>query len=165
MTALSALDPLVAVALGLCLLGVVGSIVPGVPGALGSLAGLFVYWHATGYTDPGVLVLVALVLTALTALAADLLAGPVAARLGGASTRTSLLAGGVGVVLLFVAGPLGVVVGIAGTVFAVELRRHGDSDRAARAAVATTVGALGSIAVQFLATLTVFGVLLAVALS
>jgi uncharacterized protein YqgC (DUF456 family) len=111
------------------------------------------------------LLFAALVLTALAALAADLLAGPVAARLGGASTRTSLLAGGVGIALLFVAGPLGVVVGIAGTVFVIELRRHGDRDRATRAAVATTVGALGSIAVQFLATLAVFVVLAAVALS
>jgi uncharacterized protein YqgC (DUF456 family) len=165
MTVVSGVEPLVAAALALCLLGVVGSVVPGVPGALGSLSGLFVYWHATGYTEPGVLLLVVLVLTALAALVADLLAGPVAARLGGASTRTSLLAGGVGVVLLFVAGPLGVVVGIAGTVFAIELRRHGDRDRATRAAVATTVGALGSIAVQLLATLAVFVVLAAVALS
>jgi len=164
MTVVSEVDPLVAVGLGLCLLGVVGSLVPGVPGALGSLAGLFVYWSATGGTEPGVLLFAALVLTGLVALAADLLAGPVAARLGGASTRTSLLAGGVGFALLFVAGPLGVVVGIAGTVFAVELRRHGDRDRATRAAVATTVGALGSIVVQFLATLAVFAALLAVTL-
>jgi uncharacterized protein YqgC (DUF456 family) len=165
MTVVAGVEPLVAAALALCLLGVVGSVVPGVPGALGSLAGLFVYWHATAYAEPGTLLLAALVLTALAALVADLLAGPVAARLGGASTRTSLLAGGVGVVLLFVAGPLGVVVGIAGTVFAIELRRHGDRDRATRAAVATTVGALGSIAVQLLATLAVFVVLAAVALS
>lgn len=165
MTALSGVDPFVAVGLGLCLLGVVGSVVPGVPGALGSLAGLFVYWYATGYADPGPLLLAALALTSFVALAADLLAGPVAARLGGASTRTSLLAGGVGFVLLFVAGPLGVVVGIAGTVFVVELRRHGDRERATRASIATTVGALGSIVVQFVATLAVFGVLLVVTLS
>lgn len=161
-TGLSGIEPLVAGGLGLCLLGVVGSLVPGVPGALGSLAGLFVYWHATGYTEPGVLLFAVLVLTGLVALATDLLAGPVAARLGGASTRTSLLAGGVGFALLFVAGPLGVVVGIAGTVFAIELRRHGDHERAIRAAVATTVGALGSIVVQFLATLVVFAALLTV---
>lgn len=165
MTALAGLDPLVAIGLGVCLLGVVGSVVPGVPGAVGSLAGLFVYWHATGYTEPGPVGLALLILTAFTALAADLLAGPVAARLGGASTRTGLLAGGVGFALLFVAGPLGVVVGIAGTVFAVELRRHGDHERATRAAVASTVGALGSIAVQLVATLAVFGVLVAATLS
>lgn len=165
MIALSGVDPLIAVALALCLLGVIGSVVPGVPGALGSLGGLFIYWYATGYAAPGTLLLVVLALTGFVALAADLLAGPVAARLGGASTRTSLLAGGVGFVLLFVAGPLGVVVGIAGTVFAVELRRHGDRERATRASIATTVGALGSIVVQFLATLTVFGVLFIVALS
>lgn len=124
---------------------------------------MFVYWFATGGTEPGVLLFAALVLTGLVALAVDLLAGPVAALLGGASTRTSLLAGGVGFALLFVAGALGVV-GIAGTVFAVELRRHGDRDRAIRAAVATTVGAIGSIVVQFLATLAVFGALLGVTL-
>jgi hypothetical protein len=147
------LDALVLAALALCLLGVVGSVVPGVPGALASLAGLGIYRYATG--DPGALVLAVLGLTCLVALAADLLAGPVAAKFGGAETRTSLLAGVVGFVLLFVLGPLGVVVGIAGTVFVLEFERHGDPERAARAAVATTVGALGSVVVQLLATLVV----------
>lgn len=158
-------EPLVAVAVLLAAVGVVGSVVPGVPGALGSLAGLGLYWYATGYADPGTLVLVVLFLTCLFALAADLLAGPLAARVGGAEMRTSLLAGVVGFALLFVAGPIGVVVGIAGTVFAVEYRRHGDRDRALRAAAATTVGALGSIVVQLLATLVVLGSLLLLALA
>ena len=129
------------------------SIIPGVPGALASLAGLGVYWWATG--DPGPLVLAVLAATCLIALAADLLAGPLAAKVGGAETRTSLLAGVVGVALLFVLGPVGVVVGIAGTVLALEFNRHGDLERAGRAAVATTVGALGSVLVQLLATLAV----------
>lgn len=149
------LDTLVLVALALCLVGVVGSVVPGVPGALASLAGLGLYRYVTG--DPGTLVLAVLTLTCVVALAADLLAGPLAAKVGGAETRTSLLTGLVGFALLFVLGPLGVVVGIAGTVFALEYRRHGDPERAGRAAVATTVGALGSLAVQLLATLSVLG--------
>ncbi|MFC7177737.1 DUF456 family protein [Halosegnis marinus] len=158
------IDLLVAAALLLAAVGVVGSVVPGVPGALGSLAGLGFYWYATGYADPGTLVFAVLLLTCLVALAADVLAGPLAARLGGAEARTSVLAGVVGFALLFVAGPLGVVAGIAGTVFAVEYRRHGDPDRALRAAVATTVGALGSIVVQLLATLAVLGSLLVLVL-
>lgn len=156
------LDPLVAVALGLCLVGVIGSVIPGVPGALASLVGVLGYWYATGYTSPSLLILAALVGTCIVALAADLLAGPVAARAGGARTSTSVLAGVVGFALLFVFGPLGVVLGIAGTVFAVEFYRHGDTDRAVQAAVATTVGALASIVVQLAATLLVLLVLLAV---
>jgi hypothetical protein len=147
------LDTLALAAVALCVVGVIGSIVPGVPGALASLAGLGVYWWATG--DPGPLVLAVLAATCLIALAADLLAGPLAAKVGGAETRTSLLAGVVGVALLFVLGPVGVVVGIAGTVLALEFNRHGDLERAGRAAVATTVGALGSVLVQLLATLAV----------
>lgn len=150
------LDAFILVAVFLCLVGVVGSIVPGVPGALASLAGLSLYRYTAG--EPGGFVLGVLALTCLVALAADLLAGPVAAKVGGAETRTSLLAGGVGFVLLFVLGPLGVVVGIAGTVFLLEYRRHEDPERAGRAAVATTVGALGSVIVQLLATLSVLGV-------
>ncbi|MFC6726642.1 hypothetical protein ACFQE1_20185, partial [Halobium palmae] len=47
-------EPLVLVAFGLLLLGVVGSVVPGLPGALGSLAGVGLYWYASDFGDPSV---------------------------------------------------------------------------------------------------------------
>lgn len=149
------LVPLVTVLL--LLAGVVGSILPGLPGASFSIAGVLFYWWQSGYTQPGLLLLVALLGLGLLALLADWFGGAAAAKAGGASTTTTVLAAIAGLLLLFVAGPLGVVVGIAGTVFLLEYRENGDVDASASAALYTTVGMLASAAVQALLTL---GVLL-----
>jgi hypothetical protein len=140
------------VAVALLLGGVLGSLLPGVPGPALSLAGVLGYWWASGYTSPGTLALVGLVLLGLLGLAADWFAAPLGAKAGGASTRTTAIAGVVGFALLFVLGPLGVVVGVAGTVFLLELRRSGDAAASLRAAGAATVAVLGSALAQLLVT-------------
>jgi hypothetical protein len=146
------LDAVALLALAACLAGVVGSVLPGLPGGPLSLAGVLGYWWSTGYAEPGPVVLVALVGLAVLAVIADLGAGAVAARASGASTRTSLLAGAVGLLLLPVAGPLGVLAGIAGTTVLLERRRGSDLEASARTALVTTVGVLASAGVQFLLT-------------
>lgn len=153
---------LTAVALALLVGGVLGSALPLLPGPLLSVAGVLVYWYSTGYTRPGVLVVGALVGIGLVAFVFDLVAGAVSAKAGGASTGTALLAGGVGIVLTFVAGPLGLLAGIAATVFLVEFRRNGDAEASLRTAGYTTVGVLASAAVQVLVTGTVLVAMLAV---
>lgn len=134
----------------LLVVGVVGAVAPLVPGALASLAGVLLYWWSTGYTVPSLLVLAVLVGTCLFTLAVDWFAGALGAGAGGASRRTVAIAAVVGVLLLFVAGPLGIVLGTAGTVFLVEYYRHEDTQRSARAALYATVSVLGSAAVQVL---------------
>lgn len=140
------------VALGLLVLGVVGSLIPGLPGAILSLAGVYLFWWQSGYTEPGLLLLVGLTLVGLLTVAVDWLAGALAAKASGASTGTTVLAGLAGLVLLFVAGPVGVIVGIAGVVFAVEFYRNGDAEASLRSAAITTLGMLGSNLVQALLT-------------
>jgi hypothetical protein len=140
------------VALGLLVLGVVGSLIPGLPGAILSLAGVYLFWWQSGYTEPGVLLLVGLTLVGLVTVAVDWLAGALAAKASGASTQTTVLAGLAGLVLLFVAGPFGVIIGIAGVVFAVEFYRGGDAEASLRSAAITTLGMLGSNIVQALLT-------------
>jgi uncharacterized protein YqgC (DUF456 family) len=142
------LDPVTLLALAACLAGVAGSVLPGLPGGPLSLSGVLVYWWHTGFTEPGPIALAALVGLAVLAVVADLGAGAIAARAGGASTRTSLLAGAAGLVLLPVAGPIGILAGIAGTTFLLEYRRERDLGASARAALATTVGVLASAGVQ-----------------
>ncbi|WP_255149469.1 DUF456 domain-containing protein [Halorarius halobius] len=144
-----------AVALLLCVAGVVGSILPGLPGAVLSLSGVLLFWWHTGYTRPGPLLLAVLLGLAMLALLADWFGGAVAAKAGGASTLTTVVAALVGLLLLFVAGPLGVVLGIGGTVFALEYRENGDPEASLRTAAYTTVGMLASAAVQALLTATV----------
>ncbi len=155
-------DFLTIVALTLLVGGVLGSVLPLLPGPLLSVTGVLTYWYSTGYTRPGVLAVGGLVGIGLVAFVFDLVAEVVSAKAGGASTGTALLAGGVGIVLAFMAGPLGLLVGIAGTVFLLEYREHGDPEVGLRTAGYTTVGVLTSAAVQVLVTGTVLVVMLAV---
>lgn len=147
------MDLALAIAILVLLVGVVGSVVPGVPAPLVSLVGVLGYWWYTGFAQPGSGFVAVAGLLCLLALAGDVLASVVSARASGASLRTALLAGVVGVVLLFVFGPLGVLLGVGGTVFAVELCRTDDGELAARSALYTIVGMLASTVVQLAVTL------------
>lgn len=142
--------------------GVAGSLVPQVPGALLSLAGVFTYWYATG--EPGLALLAALVLVGVLTWVVDFVGGAIAARAGGASNLTALLAGVVALVLFFVTGPLGIILGVAVTVFAVEFYRQRDARKGAKAALVTTVGMLASSVAQALLTGSILLAMLGVAL-
>jgi uncharacterized protein YqgC (DUF456 family) len=152
MTAVLGLDLVAWLAIALLAGGVVGSVVPFVPAGLVSLAGVYLYWWGTGYADPGLVVLVVFTLVGLLAQAADWLSGVVAARAGGASSRSSLLGGVVGFVLLFVLGPAGMILGLAVTVFVLEYRRQADAKAGAVAALSATLGVFASAVVQALLT-------------
>jgi uncharacterized protein YqgC (DUF456 family) len=152
MPLIAGLDLVAVVAVVLVVAGVVGSVVPLLPGALLSLSGVFLYWWHTGYADPGLLALVALTGLGLLALAVDWLGGALSASASGASQTTVALAGVAGLVLFFVAGPVGVLLGVAGVVFLSEYRHEADAEASARAALYTTVGMLASNAAQFLLT-------------
>lgn len=143
---------LVLAAFALLALGVVGSALPAVPGASLSVAGLLVYWWQSGYAEPGPALFAALLLLGLLAMAADWFGGALSAKVGGASLRTTAAAAIVGLLLLPFLGPLGVVLGVAGTVFALEFYVNGDAARSGRAAAYATVGMLTSSVVQVLLT-------------
>ena len=143
---LPGLDAITLVALSLLALGVVGSAIPSVPGPLASLAGVLAYALGGG-TAVGTVVLGALVVVGVVAVLADWLAGTVAAKYGGASWTASLLGAVVGFVAFLATGPIGFIVGLAGTIFLVEAYR-GTARNATRAAAYSTLGALGSVVVQ-----------------
>lgn len=157
------MEPWFVVAVALLLAGVVGSALPVVPGAGFSLAGIYLYWWSTGHASPGLAALVAFTLVGLAAILTDHFAGAVAARVGGASGKTTALAALAGLPLLLVAGPVGLVVGVAGVVFLAEVYRTRDPSRGLRSAVFAAVGVLGSAVVQVLLTLSLLvGFLVAV---
>ena len=141
------------VSLLLLVAGVVGSFVPMVPAGLLSIAGILVYWWSTGYTSPGTLVLVAFVVVGGLVVLVDYAAGAIAARAGGATTRNSVIGAVVGFLLFFVLGPLGIILGMAVTVFVLELYRGQKRSESMRAAVYAVIGALGSSVMQFFLTL------------
>jgi uncharacterized protein YqgC (DUF456 family) len=148
------MDVLVLAAFALLVAGVAGSLLPLVPGGLLSLAGVLVYWSQTG--RPGPLLLAALVGLAVVAVLVDWLAGIVGAKAGGTDTRTAVLAGGVGFLLMLLAGPVGLLAGVAATVLTVEYRGSGDVAESTRRAARATVGVVASAAMQVVLTAVVF---------
>jgi len=143
-------DPAI-VAFALLVAGVVASFVPLVPGGALSTLGIGYHWAATG--EPGPLALLGFVALGGLTVAVDLLGGAISARVGGASTRTTAVAAVAAVALLSVLGPFGAILGVVGSVFALEYRRHGDVRRGARTATVTAVGMLASTAMQAVLTL------------
>lgn len=141
------------VALALLVGGIAGSFLPLLPSGLLALAGVYV--HYFGVTDPGfgILLLVSFTLVGLFAAALEQFGGAFASKAGGASTGTALLAAVVGVALLFVLGPVGVLVGVVGVVLVAELARGEDPEQALRAGTYTAVGMLASSLAQAAITL------------
>lgn len=157
-------DPWVLVAFALLVAGVAGSVLPLVPGPALSLAGVAVYWWASGYADPSMPVLAVLLLVGFVGVAVDLFGGALGASAGGASATTTLAAGVVGLVLFFIAGPVGVVAGVAGTVFLVEYLKARDARGSTRAALGAVVGILASALVQLLIALSILAAMTLVVL-
>ncbi len=146
------MDLFAILAILLLILGVAGSLTPMVPGALLSISGLLVYSWNTGFTEPNLFVFIVLILTGLTALIFDWLAGSVAAKAGGASNRTTVAAGIVGLLAFFLAVPVGTVVGVAVTVYIREFLRTGENNQSLKAGIYSAIGVLGSSIVQFVLT-------------
>jgi uncharacterized protein YqgC (DUF456 family) len=132
--------------------GVAGSVLPVLPSGLLSLLGVYLYWWHTGYQDPGLFILAGLTLVALFAMAIEWLSGAISAKAGGASTGTTIAATVIGFVGLLVFGPIGFLLGTAGTVFAVTYYRERDLDGSVEAATVTLLGMLTSSLVQVLLT-------------
>lgn len=148
-------DVVTILAVALLVGGVVGTVAPLVPGGLLSLSGLYLYWWHSGFAEPGTLTLAVLTLLGVLTVVAEFFGGSIAARAGGASWTTTTIATVVAIVLMIVTGPLGLLVGLFGTVFAVEFLRGGDLDRSARSAAYATAGMFASTAIQALLTLTI----------
>lgn len=156
-------DVVTLIAVALLVAGVIGTLVPMVPGGLCSLAGVYSYWWATDFSEPGVVAMAVFTILGLTTLFVELFGSAIAGRVGGASWKTTGIAVVVGLVLMVVTGPLGLLVGIFGTVFVLELARHGAVDRGIRTAAYATVGIFVSTAVQVALTTTIlFGFVLVV---
>ncbi|PSQ05357.1 DUF456 domain-containing protein [Halobacteriales archaeon QS_5_68_33] len=139
--------------------GVVGSVAPMIPSGLLSLAGVLIYWVASGFGDPDLLVLSGLVLVSVVAMAAEWLSGAVSAKAGGASTKTTVAATLAGFLGLLVVGPVGFILGTALTVFGLTYWENEDAEASARAAGVTILGMLTSSLAQLLLTVGVLVVM------
>lgn len=150
-------DLVLVVAVLLLIGGVIGSVVPLVPSGLVSLAGVWSY-ALFGSEPVGLFVLVVLTLTGLMAVVFEHLSGPIAAKASGASNQVMVASTIGGLLLLFVLGPIGIIVGVVGTVFLLELKNGSDTETAAKRSLYTAVGVLASSVVQVLFTLSILGI-------
>ena len=131
----------------LLIAGVIGSIVPMMPGALISLTGITVYSFLA--EDPNIIFIVLGTLTGVTALIFDWLAGSIAASYGGASQKTSIAAGIAGFFGFFLlGGPFGLLIAVGTVVFLREYLIHSNEKDSFKAAAYASIGVLGSAIVQ-----------------
>ena len=142
------------VAVAVLVAAVVGSLVPLVPSGLVSLAGVWLY-VGFGSEPVGPLAVASLTLAGIVTVVIDQFGGPIATRASGASTEVTVASAIGGLLCLFVLGPVGIVVGVVGTVLLLELRRGTDPRRALRRSLYTAAGVLASSVLQVLLTLSI----------
>jgi len=142
------IDYFLVLAVVLMIAGVLGSIIPALPGPVFSIIGALIYWWSTDYTTPGPIILTIIILTGLLAIILDLVASYYGADKSGASHKTALAAAISSSLLFLVTGPLGILIGTAGTVLIRELMLGKEFDEALKTATTTTLALLGSAAAK-----------------
>lgn len=151
------------IAIALLVAGILGTLIPLVPGGLLSLSGVYLYWWQSSYTEPGTVALIVLTVLGVLTLLTEFFGSAIAAKAGGASWKTTAIAAVVAITLMLLTGPIGLLIGLFGTVFLLEFARNGDVGTSSRSAFYATVGILASTAVQVLLTTSIFlGFLIAV---
>ncbi|MFC7072333.1 DUF456 family protein [Halovenus rubra] len=121
------MSPITLLAIALLVAGAVTSILPQVPGEMPlSIAGIYLYWWHTGYSDPSTTVLFVLTLLCLLVICSQFIGPVIMGKLSGTPAVTTSIGSFVGGVLFLLWGKVGLVVGTLGTVFILEYRRRGD---------------------------------------
>ncbi|MFB6216229.1 MAG: DUF456 domain-containing protein [Candidatus Aenigmatarchaeota archaeon] len=149
------MDWFLLLAIILLLAGIIGSFTPLVPAALLSISGILLYWWSTSYTEPGILVITLSLISGTIALLVDWFAGAISAKAGGASSQTTRIAAIAGILLFFIAGPLGIVIGTGLTVFLLEMIETEDHRDSLESAAYAVAGLLASSLMQFLLTVSI----------
>lgn len=139
------IDWFLALALILMIAGIVGSIYPAIPGPILSIIGASVYFWSTGYSTPNIWIYSLIIFTGVVAIGLDYLASYIGADKSEASKRTAVAAAVASFLLFFVSGPVGIIIGTAGTVLLRELMLGKDFDKALKSSAYTTLALLGSI--------------------
>lgn len=146
------MTPLTLLAIGLLVSGVVGTLVPRVPGPLLSIAGVYLYWWHTGFSEPGMLTVAVLTAAMGLALAGGIVGPMIASRVGGVSTVSATVGTVVGAVLFPFFGTLGLVGGIVATVFILEYLRKRDARASLAAGFLVVLISFGSRLMQLVLT-------------
>jgi len=131
----------------LVIVGLAGTVLPALPGAMLIVAGLVVAAWADGFTKVGVWTLVVIGVIGAASYLVDLAAAALGARRFGASPR-AMVGAGLGTLLGLFFGLPGIIIGpFAGAVIG-ELTMHRDMARAGKAGLAAWIGFTIGMAVK-----------------
>lgn len=141
----------------LALVGVLGTVLPLLPGTPLIVIGAVIYGYSTHFTTFSITDLVILGLLSLFAEGVDYLFSLIGAKKFGAS-KLGLIGGMVGLfIALFTIGPMGIIVGpIVGAILA-ELLVGRPMDQAVRVGIGSLLGVLGGMVMTFVVSLVMAG--------
>lgn len=139
-----------AIVVALLVGGVAGTAAPKVPGPLFSLAGVYLYWWHTGFSEPTTLTVVVLTLTVLLTLSGGIIRPAVVSRVGGVSGVSMGAAGVAGLITFFLWGTSGMLLVMVVTVFAVEYARGRDARGSFYAALVVVISKFASKLIRLL---------------
>lgn len=135
------------VAIALVIVGLVGTVLPALPGAMLIVAGLVIAAWADGFTKVGVWPLVIIGIIGAASYLVDFAAAALGARKFGASPR-AMIGAGLGTLLGLFLGLPGIIIGpFLGAVIG-ELTMHRDMTRAGKAGFAAWIGFVVGMAVK-----------------
>ena len=143
----------------LFLAGLIGALIPWIPGPLFILVGALVWAVATHFAVIGVGRLGILVALATLTLLVNFVAGPLGARRSGGS-RWSVVGAIVGGIVGVFLGPFGLVLGPVVGAVAGEMLRAGDVEGSVRTGVGALIGMAAGIAADFVISVTMIGLFL-----
>jgi uncharacterized protein YqgC (DUF456 family) len=143
----------------LFLAGLVGALIPWIPGPLFIVIGALVWAIATQFAVIGVGRLVILVALALTTLLVNVAAGPIGARRSG-GTRWAVGGAVLGALVGLLFGPFGLVIGPVMGAVAGEMVRGGDVEHSLRTGVGALIGMVAGIAADFVISVAMIGLFL-----
>jgi uncharacterized protein YqgC (DUF456 family) len=130
------------------IVGLIGIVLPIIPGTVLILLGVFIYALAEGFQIIGWPTLLALVILTLLATTADIWASTVGAKMGGASGWSVLLGLVGGLVGLLLFSLPGAIIGAVGGVLLTEIIRVGDWRQALKAGSGWMLGWVLSTVLQ-----------------
>lgn len=134
------------------------SLFPLIPSGLLSSLTVIIYWWYSGYSEPGLLVVISLVILGILVEVTDFMSGIVAGKLGGASSLPVLVGTVIGLILMFIVGPIGFILGISCTVFIYSYYKQEDTKKVAlKKSGYTVIGVLASNIVQIIMLLVLTG--------
>jgi uncharacterized protein YqgC (DUF456 family) len=151
------------VSIALMVAGVILTAVPEAPGGMRwPLAGMFLYWWASGYSEPALPILLALTTFAVLIKLSGMMGPVIKSKVAGTAKSTTFVGGIASSIAFFLWGFKGMILGLFLTTVLIEYWRRGDIVESLTAGVVVVLVSLASKTVKTLATVVFLVVMLGV---